>query len=61
MTSISLRVIGTKGSKDLNFTDSFSAFKDALSAFIVGIKRREIASPKRFNTLVVELLERGRR
>ncbi|WP_187298769.1 Gfo/Idh/MocA family protein [Marinobacter sp. F3R11] len=60
LTPISVRVIGTKGYKDLNFTDSFSAFKAALEAFVGGIRNREVASPKTFNTLVVELLERGK-
>jgi predicted dehydrogenase len=60
VTPISVHVIGTKGYKSLNFTDSFSAFKSALEAFVGGVRSREVASPKTFNTLVVELLERGR-
>jgi predicted dehydrogenase len=58
LTPISVRVIGTKGYRDLNFTDSFSAFKAALEAFVGGIRNGEVASPKKFNALVVELLER---
>jgi predicted dehydrogenase len=60
MTSLSIRVIGTKGFKNLNFSDSFSAFKAALEAFVGGIRQREVASPRAFNSQVVQLLERGR-
>lgn len=60
MTPISIRVMGTAGWKDLFFSDSFSAFKAALEAFVRGIKTSEIASPQMFNRQVVELLERGR-
>ena len=60
MTSLSIRIIGTNGCKDLNFSDSFSAFKAALEAFVQGIIQKEIASPRKFNSQVVELLERGR-
>lgn len=60
MTSLSIRIIGTKGWKDLNFSDSFSAFKAALEAFVGGIRQREVASPREFNSKVIELLEKGR-
>lgn len=60
VTPISIRVIGTKGFKDLLFIDSFMAFKTALEAFAEGIKNKKIASPKNFNTLVVQLLEWGK-
>lgn len=59
LAPLSIRVSGTKGFKDLNFSDSFSAFKAALQAFIDGIERNEIASSKSFNKQVVELLESG--
>jgi hypothetical protein len=61
MTPLSIRVIGTRGYKDLNFSDSFSAFKSALEAFLQGITQKEIASPREFNSQVVELLEKGRK
>lgn len=60
LTSIHVQVIGTKSSRYLSFTDSFSAFKAALEAFVDGIQNREVASSRLFNTRVVELLERGR-
>lgn len=58
-TPLSIRVSGEKSWKDLNFTDSFSAFKSALQAFVSGINNSEVASKKSFNVQVVELLERG--
>jgi len=59
VTTISIRVSGTKGFKDLVFSDSFQAFKSALEAFVEGIRNKAIASPKHFNASVVQLLERG--
>lgn len=59
MSPITIRVCGTSGFKDLQFTDSFTAFKLALEAFVEGVRHRTITSPKRFNSMVVKLLERG--
>lgn len=59
VTPISVRVVGTKGFKDLIFTDSFSAFRATLNVFIGGIRDGNVASPRAFNELVVELLEKG--
>ena len=56
---ISIRVFGTSGWKDFTFTDSFSAFKAALQAFIQGISDNKVMSDRVFNTTVVQLLERG--
>lgn len=56
---ISIRVVGTNGFKDLIFSDSFSAFKSTLEAYVEGVRNQTVASPKSFNTLVVQLLERG--
>lgn len=56
---ISIRIVGTKGFKDLFFSDSFTAFKSALETFVEGIRNQTVASPKSFNALVVQLLERG--
>ena len=56
---ISIRVFGTSGWKDFTFTDSFSAFKAALQAFIQGISDKKVMSDRAFNTTVVQLLERG--
>ncbi|OXL20543.1 Gfo/Idh/MocA family oxidoreductase [Psychrobacter sp. DAB_AL32B] len=58
-TPISIRVFGTSGWKDFTFTDSFSAFKAALQAFIQGISDKKVMSDRAFNTTVVQLLERG--
>ncbi len=58
-TPISIRVFGTSAWKDFTFTDSFSAFKAALQAFIEGITDKKVMSDKAFNTTVVQLLERG--
>ncbi len=58
-TPISIRVMGSTGYKDLCFSDSFSAFKAALASFLQGVKERTVASPRNFNQLVVELIERG--
>ncbi len=60
MTPITLRICGTKGWKELTFSDSFSAFKKALEAFVVGIKNKTVESPKNHNAKVVDLIERGR-
>jgi hypothetical protein len=59
VSPISIRVVGTKGFKDFLFSDSFSAFKSALAAFVEGVKSQGVGSPRSFNTLVVQLLERG--
>ena len=58
-SSIWIRVCGTNGWKDFEFTDSFSAFKTALQAFVEGIQDRKVMSAKDFNITVVKLLERG--
>lgn len=59
VSPISIRIVGTKGFKDLVFSDSFSAFKSALQAFLEGVRNQTVASPKSFNTSVVQLLEMG--
>lgn len=59
VTPISIRVIGTTGYKDLFFTDSFTAFRQALKYFVKGINNQEINSPIEFNKQVVQLLEKG--
>ncbi len=56
---IFIRVFGTSGWKDFTFTDSFSAFKAALQAFIQGVSDKTVMSDRAFNTKVVQLLERG--
>ncbi|MGM8885987.1 Gfo/Idh/MocA family oxidoreductase [Psychrobacter sp. 1U2] len=58
-TPIFIRVFGTNTWQDFTFTDSFSAFKSALQAFIQGILENKVMSDRAFNTKVVQLLERG--
>ena len=58
-TPIFIRIFGTNTWKDFTFTDSFSAFKSALQAFIQGILDNKVMSDRAFNTKVVQILERG--
>lgn len=60
MMPITVRVCGTKGWKELTFSDSFSAFKKALEAFVMGVKNRTVESPRNYNEKVVNLIEQGR-
>lgn len=57
---INIRVYGTRGWKELSFTDSFSAFRAALKDFVDGIATETIRSPMDFNLKVVDLIEKGR-
>lgn len=59
ITPIVIKVIGTKGIKELTFHDSFSAFKTALETFIKGVRNRTIESPRCFNEKVVRIIEAG--
>lgn len=61
VSPISIRIVGTRGHKDLVFRDSFTAFKTALEMFVEGIRNQSVTSPKPFNELVVQLLEKGSR
>jgi len=57
--TIRMQVNGEKGMLDLNFHDSFNAFRNALSDFIDGIKREAVKSPPVFNYRAINLLEAG--
>jgi hypothetical protein len=59
-TPILIKLKGTKGTQDLVFTDTFSAFRAALQSFVNGIMGGTIESPRAFNEQVVDLLEKGR-
>ncbi|WP_172149225.1 Gfo/Idh/MocA family oxidoreductase [Pseudomonas tumuqii] len=56
---ISIRVIGSKGWKDLVFTNSFSAFKAALQDFVDGVRVKSVNSLPEFNRKVVGIIEAG--
>lgn len=56
---ISLRVIGTTGWRDLQFFDSFTAFRSSLSAFADSAIDRTQAIPTDFTLEVVGLIEAG--
>lgn len=58
---LSIRVYGERGWHDLVFKDSFSAFKAALSEFVVGIRTKTCRSPHEFNRQVVSIIESGLR
>jgi len=57
--TIRMQVNGEKGMLDLNFHDSFNAFRNALSDFIDGIERQAVNSPQAFNYRAIHLLETG--
>lgn len=54
-----IRVHGTRGWKDLVFTDSFSAFRSALLDFVEGINTRTVRSPRAYNEKIIKILEAG--
>tara|TARA_R100001129_G_scaffold186664_1_gene180113 strand:+ start:12642 stop:13532 length:891 start_codon:yes stop_codon:yes gene_type:complete len=56
---IRVDVIGSLSKKQLVFTDSFQAFKAGIKDFIDGVKERSIKSPKSFNRMVVDIIEKG--
>ena len=58
---IALRVVGTKGYRDMVFADSFHAFKAALEVFVRAVReRREQIAPE-FVLDVVAAIEAGRK
>ena len=58
-SNIKIKVIGTKGSKELVFEDPFNAFKAALSDYINGIINKDCRTPYEFNLKVVSIIEEG--
>jgi predicted dehydrogenase len=56
---ISLTYTGKNSSVTKVFRDSFSAFKSALNAFVIGVRSRRSASPYEHLRSVVELIEAG--
>lgn len=61
ITPITLRILGTKGFKELTFSDSFAAFKKALERFVIGIQNKTVESSRSYNTKVVKLIEQGQK
>lgn len=59
MSPISIRIFGDKSWCELTFTDTFTAFREALKQFTTGIEDSVALSPKCFNRKVVTLIERG--
>ena len=60
ISPISLCVIGTKGSVNLIFTDTFNTFRSTLKNFIEGIRNKDIRTSSRDIFDIVELIELGR-
>ena len=58
-TPLFLRVQGTKGYQDLYFSDSFTAFRSALSKFVDLIDGITMNIPRPFTEEIVEILEKG--
>jgi len=56
---IKIIIHGKRSNTELVFTDTFDAFKNALSSFIDGINRKISNSPYLFNEKVVRLIELG--
>ena len=56
---IKITIVGSNGSEELVFKNSFIAFKNALQDFIDGIVHNECRSPFEFNAKVVNLIEQG--
>ena len=56
---IKINIVGSNGSEELIFKNSFIAFKNALQDFIDGIVHNECKSPFKFNAKVVNLIEQG--
>jgi predicted dehydrogenase len=56
---LSVRVYGERGWQERVFSDSFTAFKAALTEFIEGVRTRTCRSPFEFNKQVVSIIELG--
>ena len=54
-----IRLYGTKGMKELYFRDTYFAFKQALQAFVDGIRQRRYMITHREMRDVVSIIERG--
>lgn len=57
--SISVRIFGTGGFREMIFLDTFFAFKEALKTFIEGIQEKKMNISKDFIFKVITILEQG--
>lgn len=58
---LGFRLIGETGWHDLQFADTFSAFKAALVDFVAGVKLRDVRAEPALVRRVVEVIEAGRK
>lgn len=56
---IKITLFGTKATKDLVFTDTYNAFKSALSEFIQIIKKEKTNTSKQITLKTIEIIEKG--
>lgn len=56
---IKITLFGTKATKDLIFTDTYNAFKSALSEFIQIVKKEKINTSKEVTLKAIEIIEKG--
>lgn len=54
-----IKVIGDAGSRDLQFLDTYSAFKSALEDFVIGIRQKDVRIPKKITIDAIKLIEAG--
>jgi predicted dehydrogenase len=54
-----ITVYGERGFIELNFKDTFNAFKSALADFVEGIRSRTVRSERAFLQTLVDIIEKG--
>ncbi|HHG83585.1 MAG TPA: hypothetical protein ENJ82_02450 [Bacteroidetes bacterium] len=55
-----ITVYGDKGFRELNFANTFNAFKNALADFIGGIRSKTVRSERKFLEDLVQIIEDGK-
>lgn len=58
-TPLTIKVVGDLGFKDLQFFDTYAAFKGALTDFVFGIRSKDVRTPKNFTFDAIKILEAG--
>ncbi len=58
-TPIEINVIGERGVKGLTFSDTFTAFKGALQAFVAIVRKQAQTTPKEAVMRVIQIIEAG--